>query len=74
MQKMSKLSIALLVLAVAVSLTSGVWANGYETVGGEISQTSFITVFLVPAIVTIGVFGAILLIGYIRTRTKTHSD
>ncbi|MFA5364158.1 MAG: hypothetical protein WC325_03140 [Candidatus Bathyarchaeia archaeon] len=63
---------ALLLLVCALSFLNNVWGNGYdyETVGGEISQTNFITVFLVPTIIAITILGSILLFAYIRIKTK----
>ena len=75
--KMSKPLITLLVLSVAVALIGTVNAfeyEYYETVGGEISQTNFITVFLAPTLVAISIFGAIVLLGVLRARSETETD
>jgi hypothetical protein len=73
MQKTSKLISMLLTLVVATSFVGGmsVFANGYETVGGEVAPINFLTTFLVPAIVIIAVFGAMLLLAVIRISHKS---
>lgn len=71
--KMKKTAtIALLILTIELSLIASVWGklNGYEAVGGTISQTNFITVFLVPAVIAFSIFGAILLLAFVRIRKK----
>lgn len=72
MKKTSTLPLVVLTLLFAFSLISCVWGDsyGYETVGGTISQTSFITVFLVPALIAIGIFGAIALFAFVRIKSK----
>ena len=76
MQKTSKTIITLMTLTLALSLIGHVLGNGqeYETVGGEISQTSYITTFLVPALIIIGIFVAIVVLGVIHTKSKTDSN
>jgi hypothetical protein len=73
--KMKKTAIiTLLVLTIALSLVANVWGDmngGYETVGGTISQTNFITAFLVPAVIAISIFGAILLLAFVRLKRQT---
>ena len=74
MQKMSKLIIILLTIVFAVSLIGNmsVFANGYETVGGEVAPINFITIFLVPAVITIAIFGALIVLAIIRISRKPH--
>jgi hypothetical protein len=75
--KLSKPLITLLILSIAVALIGSANAfeyETYETVGGEISQTNFITVFLAPTLVAISIFGAIILLGVIRARSKTETE
>ena len=74
MRKLSKIIITLMTLVVAVSLIGHVWAVGYETVGGELSQTSYITTFLVPALVILGIFGAMIILGVIRISSKSDAN
>ena len=79
MRRISKTIITLMTLVVTVSLIGNVlgFANGeseYETVGREISQTSYITTFLVPALVIIGIFGAMIILGVIRISFKSDAN
>jgi len=76
MRRTSRITIALLSLVVAVSLIGQVWGNAvsYETVGGEISPINFITTFLVPALIIIGIFGALLILGVIRIKFKSDAN
>jgi len=61
-------------LVVAVSLIANVWGNnGYETVGGEVAPINFITTFLVPALIIIGIFGALIILGVIRIKFKADA-
>lgn len=46
----------------------------YETVGGEISSTNFMTTFLVPTLVILGIFGALLILGVIRISSKSGAN
>jgi len=61
-------------LVVAVSLIGNVWGYSYETVGGEVAPINFITTFLVPALVIIGIFGALLILGVIRIKFKSDAN
>jgi len=62
-------------LVVAVSLIANVWGNTqYETVGGEVAPINFITTFLVPALVIIGIFGALIILGVIRISFKSDAN
>jgi hypothetical protein len=78
MQKTSKLIITIAALVVTVSLMSNVlvFANGdgYETVGGEVAPINFVTTFLVPALIIIGVFVALVILGVIRIRFDSGAD
>ena len=76
MRRMSKTIITLMTLVLAVSLIGHVWGDEveYETVGGELSQTSYITTFLVPALVIIGIFGAMIILGVIRISFKSDAN
>jgi hypothetical protein len=53
-----------------------VWGidDGYETVGGEVAPINFITTFLVPALVIIGIFGALLALGVIRIKFGSDAN
>ena len=73
MRRMSKIIVTLMTLVVAVSLIGQVWGYGYETVGGEVAPINFITTFLVPALVIIGIFGALLILGVIRIKFKADA-
>ena len=50
--------------------TGKVWAtpDGYEveTVGGTLNPVNFMSVFLVPVLAVIGIFGVLLLIGFVH--------
>ncbi len=46
----------------------------YETVGGEISPNNFITTFLVPTLVLLGIFGALLILGVISISSKSGAN
>ncbi|TRZ50481.1 MAG: hypothetical protein D4S01_06650 [Dehalococcoidia bacterium] len=50
--------------------------NGFacETVGGEVAPINFITTFLVPALVIIGIFGALIILGVIRISLKADAN
>ncbi|MGD9131086.1 MAG: hypothetical protein PVH73_05880 [Candidatus Bathyarchaeota archaeon] len=74
MQRTSKIMITVMALVVAVSLIGNVWGNGYETVGGEVAPINFITTFLVPALVIIGIFGALIMLGVIRIKFKSDAN
>ena len=75
MRRMSKIIVTLMTLVVAVSLIGQVWGiTPYETVGGEISPINFITTFLVPALVILGIFGALIILGVIRIKFKTDAN
>lgn len=76
MRRISKTIITLMTLVVAVSLIGHVWGNTfqYETVGGELSQTSYITTFLVPALIILGIFGAMIILGVIRILFKSDAN
>ena len=75
MRKISKSIIALTAFVVAASLVGHVWAlTLYETVGGEIAPINFITTFLVPAIVVIAIFGALIVLGVIRIRSDANKS
>ena len=75
MRRLSKTIITLMTLVVAVSLIGQVWGfEGYETVGGEISPINFITTFLVPALVILGIFGALIILGVIRIKFKSDAN
>jgi len=69
-KRMHTISIVITLLII-VSLIGYVWGyveNGfqYETIGGEISPINFITTFLVPALIIIGIFGTLIVLGIIR--------
>ena len=55
------------------------FAMSYATVGGELSQTSYIEYFLLPTLVMIGISGAIVMLGFVhikrskQTRSKPHN-
>ena len=75
MRRMSKIIVTLMTLVVAVSLIGQVWGiTSYETVGGEISPINFITTFLVPALVILGIFGALIILGVIRIKFETDAN
>ena len=75
MRRMSKTIITLMTLVFTVSLIGHVWGDlGYETVGGEISPINFITTFLVPALVILGIFGALIILGVIHIKFKTDAN
>ena len=47
----------------------------YETVGGELSQTNYLMIFLgVPALIILGILGALIILGIIRTKFKTDTN
>jgi hypothetical protein len=67
----------LLTLVVAASLIGSISVfangeNGYETVGGEVAPINFVTTFLVPSIVIVAVFGALIILGVIRISRESH--
>jgi hypothetical protein len=72
MRKTSTIIVSSLVLVFAFSLISGVWGDSfrYEAVGGTIAQPNFITAFVVPALVTAGIFGALVLFAFIRVKSR----
>lgn len=80
MRRLSKTIITLMTLVLAVSLIGNVVGfangeeNGYETIGGEISPINFITTFLVPALVILGIFGALIILGVIRIKFKSDAN
>jgi hypothetical protein len=76
MRKISTLTIALVSLVVVVSLIGQVWGNDFDyvTVGGEVAPINFITTFLVPALIIIGIFGALLILGVIRIKFKADAN
>ena len=77
MRRTSKIIITVMTLVVAVSLIGNVLGykkgdgDSYETVGGEVAPINFITTFLVPALVILGIFGALIILGVIRIKFKT---
>jgi uncharacterized membrane protein len=79
-RRTTKIMITVVTLLVAVSLIGNVWGykkgdgNGYETVGGEVAPTNFITTFLMPALVIIGIFSALLALGAIRIKFKSDAN
>ena len=79
MRRIYRILVTLMAAVVAVSLignTSG-FANGeqgYETVGGEVAPINFITTFLVPALIIITIFGALILLGVIRIRSDAKKS
>jgi hypothetical protein len=76
MRRMFKVIVTLMALIVAVSLIGQVWGDdvGYETVGGEVAPINFITTFLVPALVIIGIFVALLILGVIRIKFESDTN
>jgi hypothetical protein len=76
MRRTSKTMITVMTLVLAVSLICHVWGidNGYETVGGEVAPINFITTFLVPTLVIIGVFGALIALGVIRIKFESDAN
>ena len=74
MRRTSKIIVTLMALVVAVSLIGNVWGSSYETVGGEVAPMNFITTFLVPALVIIGIFGALVILGVIRIKFKSDTN
>jgi len=76
MQRTSKLTVALVTLVLAFSLIGHVWgiSDGYEPVGGGLSQTSYITTFLVPILIIIGIFGALIIVGVIRIKFECDAN
>jgi hypothetical protein len=74
MQRTSKIMITLMTFVVTVSLIGNVWGNGYETVGGGVAPINFITTFLVPALVILGIFGALIILGVIRINFKSDAN
>jgi hypothetical protein len=77
MRRTSKVMITVMALVVAVSLMSNVLVyaeQGYETVGGEVAPINFITTFLVPALVIITIFGALITLGVIRIKFKSDAN
>jgi hypothetical protein len=65
-------TIALMITSLMLSITGQVWAvtqdSEYEveTVGGKLSPINFVTTFLVPILIIIGIFAAMLIVGLIR--------
>jgi hypothetical protein len=77
MRRTSKLIVTLMTLVVAVSLIGNVLVSaddGYEAVGGEVAPINFITTFLVPALVIIAIFGALIILGVIRIKFKSDAN
>ncbi|HDQ05511.1 MAG TPA: hypothetical protein ENN36_02165 [Candidatus Bathyarchaeota archaeon] len=78
MQRTSKVTVTLIALVVAVSLIGNTLTfaqdDGYETVGGEVAPINFITTFLVPALVVIGILGALLILGVIRIKFESDAN
>jgi hypothetical protein len=76
MRRMTKTVITFMTFILATSLIGLAWGNddGYETVGGEVAPINFITTFLVPALVIIGIFGALLLLGVIRIKFGSDAN
>ena len=78
MRIMTKIMIAFMTLMTALSLMGTIgFANGedgYETVGGEVAPINFITTFLVPALVMLGIFGAIIALGVIRIKFESNAN
>jgi 4-hydroxybenzoate polyprenyltransferase len=72
MRKITLTSIILFTIAFALSFLNNVWCDTfhYETVGGEISQTSFLTTFLAPTLIVLAILGAILLLAYVRIKMR----
>jgi len=48
--------------------TTIVFIREYATVGGELSQASYIESFVVPELVMLGISGAIVMLGFIRIK------
>ena len=63
-------TIAFLTTLFMFLFTSKVWATldryEVETVGGTLNPVNFMSVFLVPVLAVIGIFGVLLLIGFVR--------
>lgn len=78
MRKTSKVIVTLMTLVVAVSLMGNVLVSaqgdGYETVGGEVAPINFITTFLVPALVIIAIFAALIILGVIRIKFESDAN
>ena len=79
MRRIFKTLVTFLTIAVTVSLMATMFVSaqgddGYETVGGEVAPISFITTFLVPALIIIGVFAALVILGIIRIKFKSATD
>jgi uncharacterized membrane protein YphA (DoxX/SURF4 family) len=79
MRRTSKITITVMTLVFAISLISHVWGivvrgDDYVTVGGEVAPINFVTTFLVPALVIIGIFGALLVLGVIRIKFKSDAN
>jgi hypothetical protein len=76
MRRTSKIIVTLTALVFAVSLIGQVWGEDqqYETVGGEVAPINFITTFLVPALVIIGIFSALVILGVIRIKFKSDAN
>ncbi len=78
MRKMTKILIAFMTLMTALSLMGAIgFANGqdgYETVGGEVAPINFITTFLVPALIMLGIFGAIIVLGVIHIKFESDAN
>jgi len=76
MRRTSKIIVTLMALVVAVSLIGQVWGNevDYETVGGEVAPINFITTFLVPALVIIAIFAALIILGVIRIKFESDAN
>jgi uncharacterized membrane protein YphA (DoxX/SURF4 family) len=79
MRRTSKIAITVMTLVFAVSLIGHVWGSvvrgdDYVTVGGEVAPINFVTTFLVPALVIIGIFGALLVLGVIRIKFKSDAN
>jgi hypothetical protein len=72
MRKTSIIIVSSLGLVLAFSLIVGVWGDSfrYEAVGGTITQTNFITAFVVPALVAAGIFGALALFAFFRVKSR----
>jgi uncharacterized membrane protein len=80
MRRTSKLILTLTTIVVVLSFVGNIvgYANGeqdgYETVGGEVAPISFITTFLVPALVIIAIFAALVILGVIRIRFESDAN
>jgi hypothetical protein len=72
--------IALIIASLMLSIAGQVWAVAQdseyevETVGGKLSPISFVTTFLVPILIIIGIFGVMLITGLIHIEIEKTDE